>query len=356
MQRLTRDELDGIAPNDARYDPDFFVDVIFHNDGDDDDDDSTSLDGKAASQSPSLSSIWQHVDRRSAHVAEGGHRSAASSKQPKSESALDSNSTPTTSSWSAESVNFAIDFDDSGVAPGNDDNHDLARDSRADDPAAQWLGKVQAFEELEMFSVEPAGDNVDTMAQPRVPAVGDDDALDDEGPSQLSSSVTAVVALDAEVERQKEAPPRNTGAQQDLSCAAATAVSAAVAAAVAAADDVHAQKAARTAAMAPAADSTTEKVRVETTTAGVHASDDVGTDGTTTPTVTTARTTSKDSFDNWLEDDVGKLESPPPTEGSIERPAPAALPAPATPAAAAVPVAKSASDDLDDFMASLDDL
>ena len=353
MQRLTRDELDGIAPNDARYDPDFFVDVIFH-DGGDDDDDSNSLDGQAAAQSPSLSSIWQHVDRRTAHAAAVERRSAASSKQPKSERALDSNPTPTNSSRSAESVNFAIDFDDSSGTSGNDDNHDAARDSCADDPAVQWLGKVQAFEELEMFSVEPAGGNVHNMAQPRVAAVGDDDAHGDEGPSQLSSSsVTAVV--DAETDRHNEVPPRNIDVQQDLRCAAATAVSAAVAAAVAAADDVHAKKAARTAAMATAADSTTEKARVETTTAGAHASD-VGTDGTTTPTVTTVRTTSKDSFDNWLEDDTGKFESPPLTEELIERPAPATSPAPAAPAVAAVPVAKSAHDDLDDFMASLDDL
>jgi hypothetical protein len=356
LQRLTREELDGIAPNDTRYDPDFFVDVIFHDDDNGDDDDGSTPSGTAAVQSPSSSSIWQHVDQRTAHMAAGERRSAASSEQPESESARGSNPAPNTNSI-AESANFTIDFEDSSGTASTEGDHISSRNanSSGDDPAAQWLGKVQEFEDLEMFSLQPAADNVNTVAQPQVPAAGDDDtAHGKDGPPPKPSTLAVIATMNAESEAQETAEPRTTAVQQESSRAAPTAVSAAVAAAVAAASDAQTKKAARTAAMAPASDSI-EISDVETTAAGVEASA-AGTNGT--PLAAPVRTTSENSFDEWLEDDVGA--SPPPIDGLVETVAPAARTGPAAVAGAAAPAAvpdgKSASDDLDDFMASLDDL
>ena len=358
LQRLTREELDGIAPNDTRYDLDFFVDVIFHDDEDDaaDDDDSTP-GGTAGIQSPSSSSIWQHVDQRAAHVAAGGRRSPASSKPPEFESARGSNPTLTANPH-AESANFTIDFEDSGGTANADGDHDLSRNanSSGDDPAAQWLGKVQEFEDLEMFSLQPAADNVNIAALPQMPADGyDNDAGSEDGPPKPSASA-AIPTVHEESEEQEAGEPRNTVVQPESSRAAPTTVSAAVAAAVTAADDAHAKKAARTAAMVPASDSI-EKSYVETLAAGVEEVA-AGTHGA--PVAEPIRTTSEDSFDNWLEEDVGTSVSSPTTNGLVTGTAPTAATTAPSAAAAAAPAAtpdgKSASDDLDDFMASLDDL
>lgn len=354
LQRLTREELDGIAPNDTRYDSGFFVDVIFHDDDHGADDDGSTPSSTVAVQSPSSSSIWQHVDQRTAHAASGGRRNAASSEQAQSESAGVSNPAPNANPI-AESANFTIDFEDSGGTASTDGNHDSSRNAngRGDDPAAQWLGKVQEFEDLEMFSLQPAADNV---VQPQVPAAGDDDAAHgDDGP--LYPSTSAVIpTVDAESEPQEALEPRTTAVQEESGRTAPLAVSAAVAAAVAAADDAHAKKAARTAAMAPATDSI-DMSDVVTTTAGAEAS------ANGTAVAAPVRTTSEDSFDDWLENDVGMGASSAPDDSVVEKAASTATSAPAAAAAeaaaaapAAVPGGKSTSDDLDDFMASLDDL
>ena len=71
---------------------------------------------------------------------------------------FDSKSTiPITDARSVDSANFTIDFDD-GSMTSIDEKDDVDHDasSRGDDPAAQWLGKVQAFEDLEVSNGHPA--------------------------------------------------------------------------------------------------------------------------------------------------------------------------------------------------------
>ena len=124
-------------------------------------------------------------------------------------------------------------------------------------------------------------------------------------------------------------------------------------AAVAAADEANAKKAARTEAMAPAT-APAEKSHTEISPAGLEGAaletSGPSSTGATPPTPKSLRTTSDDSFDDWLDDNVGKSESSR-TDNLVEKPAPVAARAPAD-----VSDAKAASDDLEDFMASLDDL
>jgi hypothetical protein len=343
-QRLTREELDGIAPDDKRYDSDFFVDVIFRDDddGDNDDNDAGSADpgDQVSSQvhsGPSPSSIWQHVDQRKAEVTAGGTVSTTRHDQQANSDSGISPSQPSTR-VSAESANFTIDFDeDDGVAgsgsadgKGGEEGTRECEDRDGDDPAAQWLGKVEAFEAF-------SGQHAEKLP-PRIPS---------------PTAETSTAAPGTDVGETQDTPPT-------------TPVEAALAAALAAADDASVQKAARMAAMAPVPPNSTENRAQpsEKTSARTAAAASVqglasvassanGIDTTTHAPAGTTRTASDDSFDNWLDDDDGVKEQAtrsPVVEDSV--------PIAAAPAPAAAPAAidSSAPDDLDDFMASLDDL
>ena len=293
-QRLTREELDGIAPEDARYDADFFVDVIFQDDAD-----ANAGTGDSAMShsvaSPSSASIWQHVDQRKAVEPAGD-----------SEAALEAAAAvvkPANAQAIAEPASFTIED--------HDDDLDLGHD----DPAEQWLGKVEAF--------------IDQPPDSQSPAHTEEHSSRDQ---QQTSSNTA-------------------------------AVDAALTAARAAANDSHAQQAARVAAMAPVAVDVVVGVHAkpEVQTQPATASINVQAAPPTAPGALAAETATQpsaekaeDSFDDWLDDDQAEPVAGAPTTDAAPAGAASSGAAPAIAANPAAP--RPESDDLDDFMASLDDM
>ena len=293
-QRLTREELDGIAPDDARYDADFFVDVIFQDDAD-----AGAIIDDVPSHtvaSPSSASIWQHVDqRKAAEPAGDGERDGALQATAAVAVAM-----PTNAHAIAEPASFTIEDDELG--------HDQ-------DPAEQWLGKVEAF-----------------IDQP---------------PGSQSAAHT-----EDRSSRDQQQPSSNTAA-----------VDAALTAARAAADDAHAQQAARVAAMAPEAadvvvdaqtnpDVHMQHVAAPTSVQAVPPAASCVLAAETASQLPTGKT--EDSFDDWLDDD--EAEKPAAGAPTDAAPTSTALPGVSSTHAAAPPPPRPESDDLDDFMASLDDM